>query len=703
MKVLYLKLIAFQFVFVIASYQAVLAQSVNTCRAVLYQDTLTIENQYIGRKFLWNGGNLITLNVSDKKRNITWNWMSKDPDAKLPGHGKVEGKGALKINTIAGQPNQSDHLDVIVTAQMGLLEVKRIFSIYPAAATLTCTFYLRGKASKEWEQATSKTNAAADFNSIEAKKNLNTADSGFPVMDKLSFAGNHWQLRPIEFFDVTDRNNTLVKESSYNLYRLPGYLTGNLLFMKDLTSGYSFFVLKEAPCANLQLANPGFDFQVKNNAIQTVGMGILPSDVNEKEWVRGYGYTFGLGENTELQTLQNLRNYQDAKHPRISGRDEMIMMNTWGDRNKDAKLSEKFILDELKKAAQLGITHYQIDDGWQLGRSVNSSVPGGNSNKIYQTDNYWTPNPIRFPNGFAPIMLEAKKLGLSISLWFSPNTDDHYKYWEKDAETLIRLYREYSISIIKIDFVQIEDKTSEMNFRKLLDSAQKSTNYKIAFNLDVTAGRRNGYHFFNEYGNLWLENRYTDWANYYPYWTLRNLWDLSKYIPAQNLQISFLNKWRNADKYPIDDPFAPSKYSFDYLFAITLMAQPMAFFEATGLPDEAFSTSRLIKTYTDNRAKIHQGQIFPIGSEPDGRVWTGFQSINNQREGYILVFREDNGDATQAVKTWLPARSEVVFSSVAGECKTFSSTVQQNGMVTFTLPSKNSFGLFKYALKKKQN
>lgn len=36
-------------------------------------------------------------------------------------------------------------------------------------------------------------------------------------------------------------------------------------------------------------------------------------------------------------------------------------------------------------------------------------------------------------------------------------------------------------------------------------------------------------------------------------------------------------------------------------------------------------------------------QIFPIGNEPNGKQWTGFQSIGNAKEGYVLVFREDNG------------------------------------------------------------
>lgn len=97
------------------------------------------------------------------------------------------------------------------------------------------------------------------------------------------------------------------------------------------------------------------------------------------------------------------------------------------------------------------------------------------------------------------------------------------------------------------------------------------TNHHVIFNLDATAGRRGGYHSMNEYGNIFLENRYTDWGNYYPYRTLRNLWQLSRYVPAEKMQVEFLNKWRNADKYADNDIFAPKSYSFDYLLALLLL------------------------------------------------------------------------------------------------------------------------------------
>jgi hypothetical protein len=130
-----------------------------------------------------------------------------------------------------------------------------------------------------------------------------------------------------------------------------------------------------------------------------------------------------------------------------------------------------------------------------------------------------------------------------------------------------------------------------------------------------------------------------------------------------------------------------------------MFAQPLAWFEGTGLPSEAFAVSKLIKTYKEHNTKIHSGQIFPIGNEPDGNQWTGFQSIINEKEGYILVFREDNTSSKKAVKTWLPSGKKANFKLVAGTGKAFESQVLEGGNVVFELPHKNSYALFSYEFK----
>lgn len=222
----------------------------------------------------------------------------------------------------------------------------------------------------------------------------------------------------------------------------------------------------------------------------------------------------------------------------------------------------------------------------------------------------------------------------------------------------------------------------------------EATGWKAVLNLDATAGRRGGYFFFNEYGNIFLENRYTDWGNYYPYWSLRNLWMLSRYVAPQSLQIEFLNKWRNKEKYA-GDKFAPSTYSFDYLFAITMAAQPLAWFEASNLPDEAFPTGGVIQKYKTVQHDFHTGYVFPVGDEPSGKSWCGFQSVKD-RKGYFLLFRESNEEESFDMDTFFEPGEQVEFTPVLGAGKAFRSIAGKDGRIRFSLSEPNSYVLYSY-------
>jgi len=134
------------------------------------------------------------------------------------------------------------------------------------------------------------------------------------------------------------------------------------------------------------------------------------------------------------------------------------------------------------------------------------------------------------------------------------------------------------------------------------------------------------------------------------------------------------------------------------LFAITMMAQPLAWFEATGLPAEAFQTGKLIQTYQTVQTHLHGGQIFPIGDEPNGKGWTGFQSIITDKDGFLLIFREDTPNSQQAIRTWFSADQRVRLQPVAGSGKGIESIVTVDGRLSVTLPAPNSFGLYRYTV-----
>ena len=659
----------------------------------LKNDTLTIGNKLIERTFLWNNGNLITNNLKDKTSNHCWLNKSHNPDFYISKNIKKTENAAYNSQIINENAIHPGYLEVTVSFTLGSLDLKRIFRIYDNSPVLACDTYLKGFAEGI---SSEKLVNPADMKNIEFAEDMKTKQNS-EILDQVNFEGKHWQVKAIEFFDVTDWNNNLVFERNFSSYRKNSY-RGNLLFARNEENDNGFFFLKEAPCSSVQLSYNGSDFTADEGHFAVTGLGFNIDDLGKDNWTRAYSSVLGVYSGSELNQLEALRSYQKNIRKILPARDEMVMMNTWGDRSQDSKINEKFSLLEVERAAELGITHFQIDDGWQSGKSPNSAVAKGSFKNIWDNPNYWKPDSVKYPHGLHPIVKRAKELGVEICLWFNPSVQNDYADWEKDAKALIDLYNEYGIRTFKIDGLNIPNKKSESNLRNLFDRVLENTNNSAVFNLDATAGRRGGYHMFNEYGNVFLENRYTDWQNYYPYWTLRNLWQLSKYVPAEKLQIEFLNKWRNAEKYG-NDIFAPKNYSFEYLFAITMAAQPLAWFEGTGLPEEALGIKKLISEYKKVQHDFHQGTILPIGDEPSGKSWTGFQSIN-ENKGYFLFFRENNPDKKEFVKTWLNEGTRVKCIPVLGSGKAMTRTIGHEGVIEVELREINDFVMYKYEILK---
>lgn len=670
--------------FAVQSYKKV----AEDCKIELKQDTLTIENSLIKRSWLWNNGNLITCKLEDKGNGLVWRLRNNQPDLSLPGEEKEGSEASVRIEEVPASLQYTNHLRATVEYKAGNLQVRKILKIYPGCPAITCELYLKGQASQKWIKALDN---PADLQNIE-KLTQNSQGGNVPVMEQLMLEGKHWQLEAVEFFDVTDRFNTLVRPVHALSYRDCLY-RGNLLFAENMEKEAGFFMLKEAPTSNVQLYYPGGDYLVSEGTFRMVGLGVDSADIKTDEWTKAYSYVTGTYRSGEKQKRMALRNYQMRIRPFLEDRDEMVMLNTWGDRGQDTRVNEAFCLKELELAAKLGITHFQIDDGWQAGRSANSAY-GGSFKNIWDNPDYWTPDPIRFPNGLAPIVKRGKELGIEVCLWFNPSIQHDYADWQKDADALIALYEKYGIRTFKIDGTFFDNKLAESRLRSLYNRVMEATGWKAVLNLDATAGRRGGYFFFNEYGNIFLENRYTDWGNYYPYWSLRNLWMLSRYVAPQSLQIEFLNKWRNKEKYT-GDKFAPSTYSFDYLFAITMAAQPLAWFEAANLPDEAFPTGEVIKKYKTVQHDFHTGYVFPVGDEPSGKSWCGFQSVKDKK-GYFLLFREFNKEESFDMDTFFEPGEQVEFTPVLGAGKAFRSMVDKDGRIRFSLSEPNSYVLYSY-------
>ena len=666
-----------------------------SCRAWKDADTLHLSNFLIERTFLWNGGDLVSLEIKDLRSGRTFtNSALGEPSLVVTATPQKATDGTFTARWVSSDGIHPDRLEAEVSYSLGSTKVRRVFRIYPDCPAIACDNYVLGADSAQG----SETGNAADNKNIESTSDMKKKRPRSPHLECFNFDGVHWRARAVEFFDVTDWNDNLVCERDFIPYRRTGY-RGNLLFARDGRDGNGFFLLKEAPCSSVQLGYPGADFVTEFGKFTVTGVGASEEELRSGGWVKLYSCVVGVFSDGKLSPLSSLRTYQKNIRLHRPQRDEMVMMNTWGDRSQDSKVNEAFCLEEIEKAARLGVTHFQIDDGWQEGKSPNSAVAKGSFKNIWDNPLYWTPAKDKYPRGLAPVVEKAREKGITLGLWFNPSIQNDFEDWEKDADAVVKLFEDYGITVFKIDGVSIPTKKAEENLRRFFDSVLERTGNRVVFNLDVTAGRRGGYHCFNDYGNIFLENRYTDWGNYFPYHTLRNLWQLSRYVPAECLQVEFLNKWRNPDKYASDDPFAPGNYSFEYVFATAMAAQPLAWMEASNLPEEAYNVAPLIEGYKKIMSDFHRGTILPVGEEPSGRSWTGFQSVSkDSRSGYFIVYRELTSRPEASLETFLPEGAEVSFEKILGSGEDFSATAGEGGRVNFSLENENSFAVYRYRI-----
>lgn len=544
------------------------------------------------------------------------------------------------------------------------LELHSIFSKYEIKRTLRVYDNTTGI---EWRLSVKGNNQLFSVPSISDNGLIEDASllsGNIPHYYAFPLVSPHVTTKIISFQEATDHHSNIANVKEELPYRKPQYYKGSVLLTENNNTRNVHLLVKLSPLQDAQSDYAGFDFSTDFSAVKVFSSGIdTQADMNL--WQEAYPIFSVMYASNEEEALHAYKRYELSVHRYLPKKDNTFTMNTWGDRNRDSRINEKFILNELEAAAQLGITHYQIDDGWQQGTSSNSANKTNNSRWDDWSKSDWNVHATRFPKGLSKVQRKAKSLGIELGLWFNPSKNDNYHSWERDRDIILDLHRKHHISWIKIDGLLIGNKQAETRVQQLLQEARQQSN-GLQFNIDVTAGKRGGYFFLNHLGNIFLENRYTDWGNYYPHLTLRNIWTLSKYVPVQRFQIEWLNKWRNENKYPKNDFLKPKNIPFDYQFAITMMGQPLAWMEATGLPNEAFSVTSLINSWKKERNEMQSGIIHPVGKMPNGHNFTGFVSYA-QNKTYVLLFRENTSTDTFVFEFPFGNFSGKRFVKLAGE------------------------------------
>lgn len=507
-------------------------------------------------------------------------------------------------------------------------QIKQVFYCFPEICAISSALYLKGK--------TLKTHMDNVVINAGIEKENNKAPIVVPeygVVDMIHIGNNHTKLTTIRVLDETDAHNELVTETEYLLYkRAKEYYNGSIFVLDDYVQDKAIMLVSENYVT-------GKKFNIQQDLVIDGAFAGVYGDAFDAE---SDTYTYIGGATLVMGKKRDLPEVYKSFYTKLYRCEEnFIMSNTWGDRNRDCAVCEEFILKEIDMAEKLGVDILQIDDGWQKGLTANSGfVQNGPWGDFYDADkNFWDVNPDKFPRGLSPVAQYAAAKGIKLGLWFAMDKGDNYAKWQVDAQKVLDLHREYDVTYFKIDGLQIVNPTCEQNIKNFAAMVDQESAGKINFNFDITAHRRFGYFLHKQYSTLFVENRYTDFASYYPFRTLRNVWSLSKYFPCHKFQFELLNEKRNADKYA-QDSLRPSAYSIDYLFASVMVTNPLVWMEMTGLDGEQTEKlNAIISVYKQERMHFVGTQILPIGERPDGMSYTGFH-VKGKDFGYLILLKE---------------------------------------------------------------
>jgi alpha-galactosidase len=527
---------------------------------------------------------------------------------------------------------------------------------------------------------------------------------GDDVIDGVALSRPHLKITAVRLGDKSDINDNLVLEENRLIY--PGEntrLTGNFFVITDYYADHSLILVKEAPSHMSSLMYPGYDLSLPRNKRYALlaGSGMRGAGINTEETF-AYGSTLGTGSG---DMAAKYKRYYRAMSGGVRQRRHYVMSNTWGDRSQDAALSQDFIMRELDCAAELGVDIVQIDDGWQQGITSNSALKkGGVFQGYYAHDpDFWKVNKEKFPRGLAPLAVYARDRGIELGLWFSPDSSGDFTNWEKDAALVLDFYRNEGIRYFKLDGVLINSKTAERHYVRFLETVAEQSRGDVGFNQDITNDNRFGVLYYKHQGTLFVENRYTDWGNYYPHRTLRNLWQMTRYFPPERFQFELLNNRRNPQKYA-DTPLAPKNYPIDYLFASVMIANPLVWMEMSRLEEaDRKGLAKIIRCYRSLRDDFRNADTYPIGEEPLGLQWTGFEAVCAPGKVYLLLFRESGN--TERFTYTLPvpvnggSTAELVMSNLnklaAADIK-WSWDAGRPDLFTLTLPLPRSYAVFRF-------
>jgi len=589
------------------------------CFITCADNIVTVGNAAISRSF--DIGNGAFLEVTNKKSGHIHS--SKTP-IRLPildlTTAACELSSCIETNSGASE----EYLCVGLTYRSGERELTIHFEIFPESPFITTKMTITSEGGN-FEPIIDKSTYPA-YTDFELSQ----------ILDVINFEGTHREMTRYTLYDCSDyRDQPVRKQTSSLYYRGKHDEWGNIFHITNLLNDEELLLIKNSPVCQSHLEHIVPDLRIEGGMFYLCGGGVDYRNLPAGKLLL-YHTTIGVGTDL-MRAHRNLVRKINLGYGTL-----FAMENTWGDRNCDKKLCDTFIQQEIDAAKKIGVDIVQIDDGWAKGTV---DTEDGFEKHIWlgyysANPNFWAISEKKFPNGFGALSDYAKENGVELGLWFSPDSENDFEHWKDDVETLYNFYTKYNIRYFKLDGLMMHTKAAEQHVISMLTELGRRSESDIMLQMDVTAGKRFGFLYQRTFGTLFVENRYTDWTNYYPHATLRNLWTLSEILPTRSFQFEFLNNRRNTANYG-NDPLAPAAYSIDYLFAITMMSNPLVWMELSELNEEDIPVlSRIVGVWRQHRDALYHADITPIGTKPDGFSFTGFYADCGEEGGYVLVFRE---------------------------------------------------------------
>ena len=625
--------------------------------ALISDDSLVVDTSRMRRKWKWTSRGFVTVSLQDKVLGVEWCGRKPAYSCDWSLWGIVGEAELLSVDAKVSDDEgfTSEHIEVraLVEYPREKLQVEYLIWAYPSSPGIRTQIRVKSLEGFSPEK----------FN-------------GESRVEYIPVSFENTVRREIGYYNDTQHRNepeTEILREEVKTSPLSGieeHSWGSILCIEK--EGYGLAIIKEShKCVNQPGVNCGVFRCDSSKGVESTGSGLSPEEIVSSRfrgcWASWCLVYSGGDDGRELA----LKVFDRLRYPIKPNRDIYIIANTWGSGGGREAAREENVLKEIESQADLGIDVQQIDDGWQ--------------------DENWRPRKDFYPEGWTRVAAKAKEKGVKLGLWFNIGVMSPKEL----LENLKYHYNTGGFLYFKLDGLHFETYSEVDEVMKAVREFIKYTGHKAQVNWDVTENSpRVGYFFAKEYGCIYLENRKPESYNVYiPYLVLRDLWQLSKYINLNKVQCTV----QNIDRV---DPKASDAhlYSHQYCVAITLMGTPI-FFQETHLYSQAAreEIKSILRVYKEHRKNIFKGYVFPIGSKPDNKSWTGFQChIFEEKAGYLLIFRElHNHEDTKAIQLKFISNTPLKLKDLLHETETVVK-VAGDGKIVFKIEKPADFRFYQY-------